>query len=383
MPLPQLPVPPAILRAGLRVRSRLLDLLDLVLPAEAALWELSGGMQRTALAGALVDSGIANALGDRRLTAEQVAAELELDPEVTARVLGAAVGARLARRDRRGRFRLSRTGGPLRSDHPHSIASWASYMALPVRAQAYGQLTHQLRDGAEPSGFHRVHGSSVWEYFGRHPEQGAQFGAAMRELTAIDLANLVRAYPWPERGRVCDVAGGIGTLLAEILKARPQAEGVLIDAPEVLAEAEAFLTERGVFERVELSPGNFFGELNAEADVYLMKWILHDWSDAHCQDILRRVRATMPPGSRLVVIDQHLPPNGPNAIGSLIDLHMLVECEGGRERDPSQIHSLMRSAGLKPGKVRHAGLQMLVEGVATNAPGGTRTHAARLKRPPL
>ena len=39
---------------------------------------------------------------------------------------------------------------------------------------------------------------------------------------------------------------------------------------------------------------------------------------------------------------------------------MLVECEDGRERRPEQVHELMRTAGLAPGR-RHAGLQMVVE----------------------
>jgi hypothetical protein len=43
---------------------------------------------------------------------------------------------------------------------------------------------------------------------------------------------------------------------------------------------------------------------------------------------------------------------------------MLVCCEGGRERSPQEVHALMRDAGLKPGRVQHAGVMMLVEGVA-------------------
>jgi hypothetical protein len=39
-------------------------------------------------------------------------------------------------------------------------------------------------------------------------------------------------------------------------------------------------------------------------------------------------------------------------------------CEGGREHSPQQVHDLMRDAGLKPGRVRHSGLTMLVEAVA-------------------
>ena len=48
----------------------------------------------------------------------------------------------------------------------------------------------------------------------------------------------------------------------------------------------------------------------------------------------------------------------------MLDLLMLVCCEGGRERSPQEIHALMRDAGLKPGRVRHTGFTMLVEGIA-------------------
>ncbi len=78
----------------------------------------------------------------------------------------------------------------------------------------------------------------------------------------------------------------------------------------------------------------------------------------------REVRATMPVGSRLVAIDQHLEPGRPSPVTSMVDLLMLVECEGGRERSPEQVHTLMRKAGLTPGRVRHAGLHMVVEGIA-------------------
>jgi hypothetical protein len=138
----------------------------------------------------------------------------------------------------------------------------------------------------------------------------------MREMTAVNIGALARAYPWPRRGVVCDVAG------------------------------------------------DMFGAVDARADVYVMKWILHDWSDATCRQILGTVRATMPPGARIVCVDQRLDRDRPSPISSLVDLHMLVVCEGGRERSPHEVHELMRSVGLRPGRVRHSGLHMLVEGVA-------------------
>jgi hypothetical protein len=357
-------VPNVVIRSGLALRSCVLGLADRMLPAEAALWDFTAGMQRTKLAGVLVSSGIADALGSGARDPHELARELGLSEDVTARVLGAAAASRLVRLDRRGRARLARLGGPLRRDHPRSVAAWVAYQAAPANAAAHGELEGQLRDGAQPSGHRRAFGNSIWEYFGEHAEEGARFAEAMRELTAIDLAALARAYPWPPDGVICDVAGGIGTLLAAILERRPQARGILVDSPQVLVEAERFLRARGLLDRVERQAGDLFGVIDTHADVYVLKWILHDWSDDACREILRGVRASMPVGSRIVTIDQHLEPGRPSAVSSMVDLLMLVECEGGRERSPREVHGLMRDVGIQPGRVRHAGLHMVVEGIA-------------------
>jgi hypothetical protein len=361
--LPPFPIPPAVLRTAIGLRRRMFDLADMMLPAEGALWDFAAGMQRTKLAGVLVTAGIADALGSHARDPAEVARELGLDPEATLRVLRAAAASRLVGLDGAGKVRLLRLGGPLRADHPRSIASWVGYLAAPANFTAYGELEAQLRGGAEPSGHRLAYGNSVWEHFGEHPEESARFARAMRELTAFDVVALARAYPWPRRGTVCDVAGGVGTLLAAILERRRSVRGILIDSPSVLAEAEGYLRSRGLRERVERRPGDLFGELEARADVYVLKWIMHDWNDDACRGILARIRATAPPGARVVTIDQRNEPERPNPFTSIADLHMMVECEGGRERTPEEMHGLMRDAGFTPGNVRHAGLHMLVEGV--------------------
>jgi urease gamma subunit len=204
----------------------------------------------------------------------------------------------------------------------------------------------------------------MWEYFAERPAAGARFADSMRQLTAIDLKAIVRAYPWPKRGVICDIAGGTGLLLAAILERRRKARGILLEAPEVIKEADAYLRTRGLAERIECREGDLFGALEARADVYTMKWILHDWSDDACVDLLSRVRSTMPAGSRLVTIDLHHERGRPNSHTPMGDVMMMVICEGGRERSPEEVHELIRKAGLRPGRVRHCGLTMLVEAVA-------------------
>jgi hypothetical protein len=85
MALPPFPIPPVVLRAGIGLRRRMLDVADMMLPAEGALWDFAAGMQRTKLAGVLVTAGIADALGSHARDPAEVARELELDPEATLR----------------------------------------------------------------------------------------------------------------------------------------------------------------------------------------------------------------------------------------------------------------------------------------------------------
>lgn len=367
MRLPALPLPLSVARAVLGVRRWVLNLADAVVPGEFSLvFDVTLGLQKLKVAGVLVSSGIADTLGDAPQHPAQLAHNLKLDPDVTVRIVDAAIASRLIHRDRDGRVRLTRIGAPMRRKHPKSLASWVTYYADPDTAVTYAHLDAQLRDGAQTSGYQRAFGKSLWEYLDERPEMRTTFADAMRQLSEFDLTGIVQTYPWPRRGIICDIGGGVGHMLAAILQHRPDARGILVDSPEVLVQADRFLRERGLTDRIERRAGDLFGHLDAHADVYTMKWILHDWADDACRDMLTRVRATMPPGSRLVTIDMHHESDSSqlSTVSAMIDVLMLVSCEGGRERSPQQVQALMRDAELTPGRILHFGPTMLVEGIA-------------------
>jgi hypothetical protein len=212
--------------------------------------------------------------------------------------------------------------------------------------------------------FPRVHGTSVWDWFAKHPEEERLFASAMRSMTEFEAPSLTTASVWPEEGTLCDVAGGAGTLLAAILADRPRLRGVLVEAPGVLAEAEPHLAARGVGDRVELVEGDLFGDVSARADLYVLKNILHDWDDATSAKILANVRAAMEPGKRLVLVEQLQERNRPHPFASVTDLQMLTQCDDGRERSPAELQELLSGAGFDPGQVERVGISSLVEGVA-------------------
>jgi hypothetical protein len=69
----------------LGARRRVLDLADAGLPGEAALFDLTLGLQRTMIAGTLVTSGMADALGEDSRHPVDLARELGFDLDVTTR----------------------------------------------------------------------------------------------------------------------------------------------------------------------------------------------------------------------------------------------------------------------------------------------------------
>ena len=351
--------PRAAVRAALGLRGALQSAADRLVPAEVAAYETSISFFRTRVAGALAELGVFDAIGDGKRTADELAGELELHADTLHRTLRLAAAQGLARIDRGGRISLTPTGHAFRASGSPSIGPWVRYLNLESTQSAWAALPETIRTG-DPS-FPAVHGQSVWGHFAEHPEEERLFANSMRELSALVVAWVVAGYPWPHQGVIADVAGGSGPILAAILIARPGMRGKLVEAPGVLAEATAHLTRAGVRDRVELTEGDIFERIDAEADIYTLKDILHDWDDQRSVQILRTVATAMRPGSKLILIEQILDRNEADPIGASVDVHMLTQCDGGRQRSVAELHELIHAAGLHPGAVHRTGGPGLIE----------------------
>ena len=354
--------PPRAVDATLALRRALLWAADALLPATAVVWQRTMGLGRMEVIGAMAELGVADELAGGPLTAVDLAPRVEADADTLHRLLRAAAADGLLRLDRHGRFGLTRLGRTLRSEPVDSIRPWARYLTLVSTRSAWAGLADSVRTGE--AAFRRVHGTSVWDWFASHPEEERLFAAAMQSMTNFEAPSFAAASVWPDEGTVCDVAGGAGTLLAAILADRPRLRGVLVEAPGVLAEAEPYLAGRGVAGRVELVQGDLFGEIQAEADLYVLKNILHDWGDTTCSKILANVHAAMRPGTRLVLVEQLQERNEPHPFASMTDLQMLTQCDDGRERSAQELRDLLAGAGFTAGRLERSGISVLVEGVA-------------------
>jgi ubiquinone/menaquinone biosynthesis C-methylase UbiE len=149
-----------------------------------------------------------------------------------------------------------------------------------------------------------------------------------------------------------DIAGGHGSLLAAILRGNPHLQGILFDLPQVIegARHEAALNDPAVASRRSFVGGSFFEEIPATADVYMMKWILHNWNDDESIAILRNIRRAMRPGGKLLVIEMVIRPDNAPSPGKLLDLAMLIQT-GGMERTEAQYRRLFNAADLEIARV--------------------------------
>lgn len=95
-------------------------------------------------------------------------------------------------------------------------------------------------------------------------------------------------------------------------------------------------------------PGDFFGELPAGRDAYVLKAVLHDWDDERAAAILGRIREALAgsPDGRLLICEFLVGPANEWDRGKLLDLDMLIRF-GGRERSEPQWRALLASAGFE------------------------------------
>lgn len=358
----RLSAPPGVaVRAAIALRKRLQRAADAVVPARVAVLERIVTSADANILGALAGVGVPDLLEREPLDASALAARTKTDPDAMARVMRAAVFMGFFVRRADGRFANNRMSRAL-LDVDDSTRAFALYFSSKSNQHAWADFRETLRTGE--NAFERVHGKSVWEWFDQHPDERETFARAMMSLTIMEAASVAETYPFDEMGRVCDVGGGRGTLLSEILLHHPRLEGILVDSPGVLASAKQLLAVRGVANRVSFVPGSFFESVPPGADAYLLKNILHDWDDARSRIILDKCRAAMTSGKRVVVIEQIVEPDSEHH-GTLVDLQMMTVCSGGRERGRRDFERLFADSGFRLARVLvTATTTGVIEGIA-------------------
>ena len=298
------------------------------------------GFFQTQIAGAVATYSIADHLAEGAATADEIAAREGIDPQAAFRLLRACASLGLVTYDGT-RFTATPLLGTLRSDVPGSLHSLAVAWTSPGHWHPWGKFSAALQT-SDPQTFPTL-GVNIWDYYKEHPEEGAAFTRAMHGFTSGIVQEVVEAVDTSNVKLAVDVGGASGTLLHGLLAANPHLHGVVVDLPEVVGSAETAARELGLSNRSTALPANFFEYVPA-GDLYLLKHVLHDWSDDEAVSILKRCRESIRSSGRIVIIEILLGELGEPALGPLMDLNMMVMLTG-RERTLEEYQRLIRKAG--------------------------------------
>ena len=273
-------------------------------------------------------------------TAEELANLAGMDPSTVFRHLRACAALGLVIFDGE-----SFTGTPLldtlRRNHPQSLRGFAMSQAAQGHWQPWARFTDALRSGRQQA--EAALGAGIFEYYENNPEEADAFTEAMNGFSAAAASEVARVLDTGGIDRVVDVGGASGTLLVPFLEANPSLKGTLFDLPHVI-EGHAFsnIPDR-LQSRIDKVSGDFFKSV-PRADLYLLKWILHDWDDEQCVMILRSCRNSIAPSGRLAIIELVLGEIGETGLGPFMDMNMLVMLPG-RERTLAEYSDLLARAG--------------------------------------
>jgi hypothetical protein len=285
--------------------------------------------------------GLADQLRDRPTGTAEIARAVGAHPDALGRLMRVLASIGVVQNAGAGRFVLTAMGELLRRDVSGTCAPMAELFGRPNVWQAWGDLLHTIRTG--DTAFDHVHGCSVWDYRSRHPEEAGVFDRAMASGTGRFAQAVLDAYDFGRFEHVVDVGGGDGIFLAKILERHPAIRGTLFDQPHVIARSGP--PDPQIANRCQLVAGDFFNSVPEGGDAYLLKWILHDWSDTASIEILKSCRRAMKRESRLLVAEYVLDTEAlPD--GALMDLTMMV-MNGGRERTRDEFSSIFTAAGFR------------------------------------
>ncbi|MCS7482489.1 methyltransferase [Umezawaea endophytica] len=233
-------------------------------------------------------------------------------------------------------------GATLSENHPHSLLGVAR-AGMQFHYLPFTELRHTLRTGQPAAD--KYYGMPYFDWLAADPARSRLFSQAMATFATTLRAGIFDGYRLPRGKTIADIGGSDGTMLARLLDHDddPARRGIVLDLPATIQAARTSPTATELADRLEFVAGDFFTAVPT-ADIYLLGWILHDWSDQDALRVLGSISAAANPGARVIILEGIVPPGDQPHPTKALDLAMLGIL-GGKERTEQEYRDLLESAG--------------------------------------
>ena len=172
-------------------------------------------------------------------------------------------------------------------------------------------------------------GQPQFSKFTTHQQQ--MFSAAVEVFSAPGAVALAGSYDFGRHHRLLDIAGGTGSFLIAVLQRHNALKGTLFELPGACAVARQRLANELEGGRIDVVEGDVFKDpLPGGHDVVLIANVVHVFSAAHNIELMRKIRAHVMPGARLLLVDLWTDPSHsqPSAAALMSGQFLLTSGEG-------------------------------------------------------
>lgn len=278
-------------------------------------------------------------------TVYQLAEETNSVPAVLNRILRMLASENILHEEDNLTYSLTPTGEFLLTDHEYSLRDAVLMLTDETLWRPVGNVTEAVQGNPI---FEALYGTSFYDYWKDNVKEDHDFQAGMSSLSKIENYYFIKSYNFPKNKTVTDIAGGLGGLLLEVLRVNPTLKGQLFDREHVLSRNK--LTQLGDDSRWKLIPGDLFGSF-PKSDIYLIKYIMHDWDDKHVLKILKNFRQVMEPDSKVLIIEPVIMVKNKEDMAKYIDLLCVGAFPESGERTEEEFKVLLDKADLKINRI--------------------------------
>ncbi|MFB9467334.1 methyltransferase [Streptomyces cinereospinus] len=319
-------------------------------PPSMRLRELVFGAACAAAVRAAARLGVADALTDTPMTAEDLAAAVKTEPQPLRRLLRALSCHGVFAEHPDGTFGHTEMSRLLREDDPNSLRCIALWCTEPWTWDAWPRLDEAVRTGRNV--VEDLYGKEFFVYLNEDaPESADVFNRAMTTSSEQSARDVAALLDLSGASSVADLGGGQGHVVASLLDKYPAMRGFLLDLPRVVENAVPRLRPGGdLADRTRIVPGDVRVAVPVRADVYVIKNIL-EWDDESTARLLRNVVEAGGPGTRVVVIENLVDDTPSMRFSTAMDLLLLLNVGGAKHTTGSMVGRLTE-AGLAVGGIR-------------------------------
>ncbi|WP_289994317.1 methyltransferase [Photorhabdus laumondii] len=225
------------------------------------------------------------------------------------------------------------------SEECSALADPESMESLMIRCEvspeywkAWSMYSKSLYENNSKTAFEIAHGKPFFEYLDHHELFRSNFDSFMSKNSDKIIEKILDIYDFSRHSRILDVGGGEGNLLIRINEKIKGKHYAVLDR----------YNETPVLEDIEFINGDFFKLVPSGYDLYILKNVIHNWSDSNAILILENCRKAMDDNATILLIGtvKKLKLEIIDSTDILMDVLLL-----GKERYLNELEDLAHQAG--------------------------------------